>query len=327
MIKTSHPRILNLILYSPSPSYNQMMEYIRKYMKTTGIPYFFYCFDSEIQTSYEVRNDMLLLKGKETYIPGILEKTLLAMEISLSLFPEVEFIVRSNVSTVCNFFRLQQCLQEHTFDYAGSKIFTLNWIDPVNGIKDSTHHGLRYIAGTGIVLSRKACNLLVTERNELNMNLIDDVSIGLFFRMKEICPVSFVDLGYPFPENTSSFNVKSLFYRNRCRNRLFDIKNIKSITEKMVLFPFEFSDYGSQKRRMILSITDIHTLFQFFTKEGISIPPEINLNDLLGDPHPGYRKYLRLKFLCNPTIYVVSEYRTFMCNFPFLVENHISVSA
>jgi hypothetical protein len=234
---TSLPRLVNLILYSPSPEYDQMMELVRIYMKTTQVPYFFYCFKLDIESPFLVEQDILYIRGNETYLPGILEKTIEAIEISMEdLFDDFDYLVRTNISTVCNVFLLKYVLQKHPFDYGGSKIFNLSWIDPLCGIVDKSYFGLNYISGTGIVLSKKACCLLLSQKDEIKLDVIDDVSIGLFFRDHEIIPVSLESIGYNLSTNSCHISSKILFYRSRTHNRLGDIRNMKIIINKLMFF-------------------------------------------------------------------------------------------
>ena len=48
---------------------------------------------------------MIYIKGEETFIPGILEKTLLAIKISSKNFT-YDYIVRTNISTLVNYIKL-----------------------------------------------------------------------------------------------------------------------------------------------------------------------------------------------------------------------------
>jgi len=311
------PRILNLILYSPSPVYDQMRLSIHEYMKTTQIFFFFYCFRPDMTAPYLIEDNMLYLKGAETYLPGILEKTILAIETCLSLFADFDYIVRTNISTVCNIFLLHRSLKNNTFDYGGSKMLTLSWIDPMSGITNDRLHGLNYISGTGIILSRKACNLLCAKQNELDKSVIDDVSIGLFFQRKGIPITCFENLGYPFSINSSHIENNVVFYRNNTQRRLYDIRTIKAVSEKLKNFPIEFADYGTSKKRISV-LNMINKLATYFTDQGILIPQNFVLNSLRGDPHSNHQKYLRIKLFGKRNTYIVHEIRTSGILIPYI---------
>src|SRR5271170_1779843 len=101
--------ILNLILYNNSSEYNGMRDVLRQYLKSMNIKYYFYCYDENITEDYIFNDDILLIKGKETFLPGIFKKTISAMEICLKLH-DFDYILRSNISTVVDFSLLQNYL-------------------------------------------------------------------------------------------------------------------------------------------------------------------------------------------------------------------------
>ena len=76
--------ILNLVLYSDDIHYTQMYEITRKYYST--FPYvntIYYKFSSEITDDYLLQGDILLIKGTETLVPGVLDKTIKAFKFCL----------------------------------------------------------------------------------------------------------------------------------------------------------------------------------------------------------------------------------------------------
>ena len=93
--------ILNLILYSDSNEYNQMRDELRNYLIIKKIKYYFYCFDNKIESDYIFDDDILRIKGDESYLPGILDKTIKAITITSNI--DYKYLVRSNISTIIDF--------------------------------------------------------------------------------------------------------------------------------------------------------------------------------------------------------------------------------
>ena len=78
---TNDISIINLVLYSNDNEYEKMYDLTKKYYsKFTNVKTIYYSFDENIIHEYELNDDILRIKGKETYIPGILEKTINAFK-------------------------------------------------------------------------------------------------------------------------------------------------------------------------------------------------------------------------------------------------------
>ena len=105
--------ILNLILYNDSIEYNKMKNALRKYLIIKKIKYYFYCFDNRIEQEYIFDGDIIRIKGNETYLPGILEKTIKAIIITLNI--NYKYLVRSKISTIINFDKLYNYLERCVF--------------------------------------------------------------------------------------------------------------------------------------------------------------------------------------------------------------------
>lgn len=219
--------LLNLILYNDIPIYNEMKDILTNYLLTQNIKFFFYCYKEDLDQEYKIDGNILYIRGKETYLPGILEKTIKAIEICQQF--EFDYILRSNISTIVNIDLLNKYLQKNTIDYGGSSIYNLQWLDPASGITDHRYRGTRFIHGTGIILSRKATELLIADKNKINYNIIDDVSLGLFFKQyfKKIKGIGQV-------YNSTKYINNIIFYRNKNNNRKIDIENMKNIISDII---------------------------------------------------------------------------------------------
>lgn len=72
---TNNIKILHLVLYSDDIYYNQMYDITSKYYsKFKNVKTVYYKFSNQTL----LNNDILTIEGTETYLPGILDKTIKA---------------------------------------------------------------------------------------------------------------------------------------------------------------------------------------------------------------------------------------------------------
>jgi len=232
-------RILNLVLYSPSDIYTEMYKLLSGfYKKYNFVTTIFYHFDETIKESFKLENDILKIKGKETYLPGILDKTIKCFEwVKNNLVIEkYDYIVRTNISSVVEFNKFANILLNISFDYGSFCMFCLNHLDYPCGIFDNKYFGLKYASGTNIIMNNKLFNDIIDNKNKLDYTIIDDVSIGVLVRDHlenvKYCP----DLSN-FYLNTSGNNHnvnkycnKYVVFRNNCGSRMIDIDIIKKLS-------------------------------------------------------------------------------------------------
>jgi hypothetical protein len=169
----------------------------------------YYTYSSE----YEQSEDVLCFKGHESYVPGVLEKTLKAFDY-FKEHVEYEYVVRSNVSTIVNFELLFTALKQRPVYYAGGKVLNLQWLDVKSGVVDDLWHGTMYASGTCIILSKKMFMSVVKNKHKLRKEFIDDLAIGIYIR--EYHP-------YVHPVTINAM------FRNRSSNRFVDVENMKEI--------------------------------------------------------------------------------------------------
>jgi hypothetical protein len=228
-------KILNLVLYSNGKSYDKMYNITRKYYSKfyPEVLTIYYLFDENINEPI-VKNDILLIPGKESYIPGILDKTIKAMELTKNI--DYKYLLRSNISTIVNMKNLLNYLNKNkNIEYGGSWKMThirKGFRDPQNGINDDRYDGLDFISGTGIVLSKKIVEKILENRDKIDYSIVDDVSIGYFLQKNtNIKPISF-DLTISYEDiNKSNDNLNLIFYRNRSLDRENDVKNMQKIVD------------------------------------------------------------------------------------------------
>ncbi len=236
-------KIINLVLYSNNEQYNEMYKLTKKYYKSfePNVKTIYYRFNDKITNEYELNDDILEIKGTESYIPGILDKTIKAFEyINKYYYYNYNYIIRSNISTIINFNLLQEKLNTNNIEYGGVLKWKLEWIDVQSGITDKSLFGTIYPSGTGIILSNKSVNLLLNNKDKINYNIIDDVAIGSFFHInfKDIKTGWFDNQFLFVPDFNGDKNkliefIKSkpniIAYRNRNNNREIDVKQMDII--------------------------------------------------------------------------------------------------
>jgi hypothetical protein len=129
-------KILNLVLYSKINIYGNEINYYESMYKILSDYYknykfvdtIFYLNDETINTDFELNNDILKIKGKETYIPGIIKKTINVFEwVKNNLdLNNYSYIVRSNISTIIEFNKFRKVITSNPFDYGSFYLFNLN---------------------------------------------------------------------------------------------------------------------------------------------------------------------------------------------------------
>jgi hypothetical protein len=143
-------------------------------------------FDREAMTIY--------VKGEETYIPGILNKTIEAIR---AIGLDYDFVWRTNLSSVLDFdglirycngvveqrevskhkklsYESHKVLQHREVLYAGY----IGWAEN-SELEADVDSYIRFASGAGFLLSRETVQYLLDNESLLKRYLIDDVAIGL----------------------------------------------------------------------------------------------------------------------------------------------------
>lgn len=114
----------------------------------------------------------IFVKGNETYIPGILNKTIEAIRaIGLT---DYDFIWRTNLSSVLDFAGLAK--------YIDSLCVSSMFYGGFTGL--SVDGSVSFASGAGFLMSRDVAIYLVDNRDLLRWDLIDDVAIGALLEPK-----------------------------------------------------------------------------------------------------------------------------------------------
>ena len=205
----SPPKIVHLVLYSESDDYRQMYETTRPYYKGFPIVTLYYTYSGSSDPPY-IKDDILYLPGKESFIPGVLNKTIDAFQWASERY-EFDYIIRSNISTVINIPGVISELSSEKIDYGGGFVGPLSTVGSGYGVKEQ-HIGTIYSSGTFIILSKEAIDTLLKTRGDIQYDVIDDVSIGLWAKGRYVA------------KQVNS----QLFYRNRTSDRKNDVLNMKN---------------------------------------------------------------------------------------------------
>lgn len=254
-IKTINLKILNLVLYSENEEYKEMYNLTREYYKNImNIDTIYYRFKNDIEYPI-IEGDILYIPGSETFIPGVLDKTVKAFQyvydnINISYY---DYIIRTNISTIVNFVLLKEQLSSLNFDtnntnnnnnnnkkidYGSGLVNILRDVDKLSGIVDSTYFGLKFCSGTSIIFSPSLFKNIVENKKYLKYNIIDDVAIGILIKelFPKIYPVEIGNFEYikDYKENLIgikndlNFN-KTIFFRNKNDDRRTDVKQMNYI--------------------------------------------------------------------------------------------------
>jgi hypothetical protein len=165
-------KIINLIITNSSGNlYPALMRQWRRYMNlNSNIKSFFIEMKSELNVDHIITDDSIILKGNESYVPGIYEKTLRAIKICLELpeFNHVNYFIRTNISSFWIWDRLLKFIESlPTENYAGSGLVMENR----DRLWNSPH-------GSNMILTRDVVKILINNYNHEYRKEADDIAIG-----------------------------------------------------------------------------------------------------------------------------------------------------
>jgi hypothetical protein len=194
---------------------------------------------------YLIDGNMLYINGTETYMPGILNKTLHAMEIiTTKLNIEYDFILRTNASTVINYIELYNFIETSSFDlqnnyYYIGNFLNLSWLDPPRGIIDNTYHGTKYSEGVFILINKLLALNIINNSHKLVRNIIDDVSIGQYINTLDIVHCTNINNRILVNHINFNNNLSYIAFLNHSNkdNRVIDVSNFKFQIEHLIMKP------------------------------------------------------------------------------------------
>jgi len=130
----------------------------------------------------DIANKTLYVRGDECLIPGILHKTVEALSFFLGSGDEYDYVWRTNLSSVLDFEGLERFLSSLNqpnglyAGYIGKALFGDHNLKG-GGLGERSSPTF-FASGAGFLMSRDVAMYLVSNRDSLRWDLIDDVAIG-----------------------------------------------------------------------------------------------------------------------------------------------------
>ena len=126
------------------------------------------------------KDDVIYVKGSESYIPWILQKTVKSIEYINDKY-KYDYIYRTNLSSFLDFKKMLIFIENVSMNYGGCH----TWFNTII-----------YASGSGFFLSPEASIFLCKNQKLVDYNLYDDISIGqLLNKTYEVFNVERIDFG------------------------------------------------------------------------------------------------------------------------------------
>lgn len=226
-----YPTIMHLVLFSHGEEYDEMYNITKQYYQQFhNVTTIYYTFSESNRDAYQM-DGILYLPGEETYIPGILDKTIKAFEFVKD--KSFDYLIRSNVSTIINFNNLSSIITQYPITVGGGMVYKHTW-----GGKNHERYNTIYPHGTSMILSKPMLMELLDEKDQINYNIIDDLEIGHVLE-REYPSLPFYSFQHYFAYVDEKTNMDQLdykniiFYRNKSEDRKQDIQNMKEIVYRL----------------------------------------------------------------------------------------------
>jgi hypothetical protein len=179
------PKVLVLIIASDGrEAFLKLQEIWRSYMQKDPDHFTIYFIrgNPDLTTPYEIKGNDLFVKTEESYTPGILNKSVLAMDAMLQKDHGFTHVIRTNLSSFYVLPRVLEFIATLPKEkcYAGIQMYI-----PPSG----KYPLIKFVSGAGIVMTADLAEMLAKEKDAIiktNSELPDDVYIGLFFGDKNV---------------------------------------------------------------------------------------------------------------------------------------------
>lgn len=230
-------KYLVLIIYDSNVEYERHMYKLHTaYLKKKNIVHYFITYNPNQSEDMIVDDNVIKFNGKESFVPGILTKTMKALKYLTEVKNlQYEYLVRTNISTIINYDNLTKYIDLHISSEQGFFTFfksTIAWVSPRDGISEK-HRGISYAQGTNIFLNYNSVKKLLLNDCEIDYNMIDDVSIGHTLTKLGI---NLHDCGKKlYITNEIFLDKNAICFRNRRTNRYDDVCAIKLLYETVVI--------------------------------------------------------------------------------------------
>ncbi len=263
--------IILIIASDDKPEYVLMQKLWKSYMNThPNIKSFFIKMKPDLNTNIilDEDNNTIWSKGKESLIPGVLDKTIKSIKYLLEnrqVF-NFDFIFRTNLSSVVNLNLLYEMVLKNyiNIDYAGLI---------------GCYRNINFASGAGFLMSVKICDLLVSKQSYLNYKIIDDVSIGELLGIKnkiKICPLTRFD-AYNYELEYINLNNIRNYYHFRCKSDLSHCNTIKFM-EKIIDLIYNIK--LNMKLTTVLASVNNNPDYYLFIPKQIHFWKKFNINFL-----------------------------------------------
>lgn len=243
-------KYLNIIFYSEIENdpatiyYKEMKKLLNKYLETLDNIFYYFCyFDENIDTEYIINNEqhVIILKGKESTIPGFLQKIIKSIEITKNI--DYDYFIRTNISTIVNFELLDTLIDTSTLD---KKIGLFSFLIPyIYTLYNS--YNTSQLMSTIIGISKE--NSLKLLDYKFMYKSADDVEISYYFSTNKIdgIIVNLSNGSNNYSCNTNIYNPNVICYRNKTQDRKLDVSNIEILTTNLIynkinIFNIEFDN-------------------------------------------------------------------------------------
>jgi len=227
-------KIVYISIYNEDEYYDQFLNSQLEYIKNSNVTFFFITF-KKLSSEFIIDGNILYINGVESMIPGILNKSIIAMDILTNkLNFEYDFLVRTSVHNIINFIQLEKYVMNLNLNknYYIGPVNNLQWFDHQCGIIDNTYFGTEYCVGSFILMNKGLVINILENKDKLNYNLVDDLSIGVYVT-QIVKPIDITELcsnkEYSFVFTDVIYNKICYFFNQNKQNRIIDINNLKTI--------------------------------------------------------------------------------------------------
>ena len=183
---------------------NFWRQLINKYEQISDIDTYLLFNNETINNEYIINKDKnkIIFREAETFIPGILNKTIKAFEL---LKNDYEIFFRTNLSSYIDYKKIITIFNE-----------LLNYKYVYGGIKNRKR---KYFAsGSGFFISKSVLNDYLLKENLLNIDIIDDYIIGIVL-------LKYMNNIYYYEGRRADLHGKIRNFHNICNNYHYRLKN------------------------------------------------------------------------------------------------------
>jgi hypothetical protein len=179
------------------------------------------------------------IEGKDSLVPGIMNKTVDMIEILQKEGITYDFMLRTTIATCIDFPALLEFLQDQEPPKYIGPSGILRWIDTGLGIVNRSYWGTQYVGGNFTILSGDLALQMAKEKDTLIYTISDDVAMGYFVKQStntipldishKICFRKQIDYkGELLPDVIAYFN------NNFKQERQVDVNNFCEVTDMLI---------------------------------------------------------------------------------------------